>query len=26
VALSAGGSVVAGGAQNGVITGIKHSF
>ena len=26
VALSAGGSVAVGGAQNGVITGIKHSF
>jgi predicted porin len=26
VALSAGGSVAAGGAQNGVITGVKHAF
>lgn len=26
LALSAGGAVVAGGAQNGIITGIKHSF
>jgi predicted porin len=26
VALSAGGTVAVGGAQNGIITGIKHSF
>ncbi|HEX8786218.1 MAG TPA: porin [Telluria sp.] len=26
IALSAGGSVAAGGAQNGIITGIKHAF